>query len=114
MSGFLLRIIINAVIIIVVAAKLPGIFVDTLGGTLLGATIVGVANAAIRPILAIVALPLNSLTLGSITVMTNIFTPFMVVKTLPGIQITGIVTLLASILLMSLCSVTLSKVIHDR
>ena len=36
MAGFLLRILINAVILFAVVAKLPGIFVDTLGGTLLG------------------------------------------------------------------------------
>ncbi|SMC40744.1 phage holin family protein [Sporomusa malonica] len=114
MSGFLLRIIINAVILIVVVTELPGVFVDTLGGTLLGAAIVGLANAAIRPMLAIAALPFDMLTLGSITVMTNIFTPLMVVKALPGFQISGAVTLLTGILLMTLCSFTLSKVIHDR
>ncbi|HWR42475.1 phage holin family protein [Sporomusa sp.] len=114
MSGFLLRIIINAVILIVVVAELPGIFVDTLGGTLLGATIVGLANAAIRPLLAVAALPFNALTLGGITVMTNIFTPFMVVKALPGFQISGAVALMTGVLLMTVCSFMLSKVIHDR
>lgn len=114
MSGFLLRIIINAVILFMVAVELPGIFVDTLGGTLLGATIVGVANAAIRPLLSIADLPLSFMNLGGITVVTNVFTPFMVVKALPGFQITGMVASLAGILLITLCSVTLSKVIHDR
>ncbi|WP_425058444.1 hypothetical protein SCACP_30950 [Sporomusa carbonis] len=114
MTGFLLRIIVNAVILIVVVAELPGIFVDTLGGTLLGAVIVGLANAAIRPVLAIAALPFNALTLGGITFMTNIFTPLMVVKALPGIQISSAVMSAAGILLMTLCSFTLTKVIHDR
>lgn len=114
MSGFLLRIIINAVILFMVVVKLPGIFVDTLGGTLLGAAIVGVANAAIRPLLSIADLPLTFSNLGGITVMTNIFAPLMVVKALPGFQVSGMVTSLAGILLMTLCSFTLSKVIHDR
>jgi putative membrane protein len=113
-TGFLLRIIINAVILMVVVAEIPGVFVDTLGGTLLGATIVGLANAAIRPLLALTELPFNLVTLGSITVMTNICTPLMVVKTLPGFQITGALALLTSVLLMTLCSFTLSKVIKDR
>lgn len=114
MSGFLLRIIINAVIIYMVVVKLPGIFVDTLGGTLLGATIVGVANAAIRPLLSIVDLPLTFLNLSGITVVTNVFTPLMVVKALPGFQITSIIASLVGIVLMTLCSITLSKVIRDR
>lgn len=114
MSGFLLRIIINAVILVVLVAELPGVFIDTLGGTLLGGAIVGLANAAIRPLLAVAAVPVNAITLGSFTVITNIFTPLMVVKTLPGFQISGAITTLTGILLMTLCSFTLSKVIHDR
>lgn len=114
MTGFLLRIIINAAIIVVVVIELPGIFVDTLGGTLLGGAIVGLANAAIRPLLTLAALPFNLLTLGGITVMTNIFAPLMVVKTLPGFQISGALTTLAGVLVMTLCSFTLSKIIQDR
>ena len=114
MTGFLLRIIINSAILVVMVAQLPGVFVDTLGGTLLGATIVGLANAAIRPLLALAELPFNMLTLGGVTVMTNIFTPLMVVKALPGFQVTGVIALLAGVSLMTLCSFTLSKVIQDR
>jgi putative membrane protein len=114
LTGFLLRIIINALILILLVAELPGVFVDTLGGTLLGGVIVGLANAAIRPLLMIAAIPFNLLTLGSITFITNIFTPFMVVKALPGFQISSVVASCAAIMLMTLCSFTLSKVIHDR
>lgn len=114
MAGFLLRIIINAVVLFFVAVKLPGVFVDTLGSTLLGATIVGLANAAIRPLLSLAALPFNTMTLGSLTFVTNIFTPLMVVKTLPGVQISSFLAPLAGIVLVSLCSFTLTKVIHDR
>lgn len=114
MTGFLLRIIINAVLLIMLVVELPGIFVDTLGGTLLGGVIVGLANAAIRPLFMIAALPFDLPTLGGITFMTNIFTPLMVVKALPGFQISSIVASLTGILLLTLCSFTLSKIIHDR
>lgn len=114
MTGFLLRIIINAVILIMLVVELPGIFVDTLGGTLLGGVIIGLANAAIRPLLMLAAAPFNLLTLGGITFMTNIFTPFMVVEALPGFQISSVLASLTSVLLMTLCSFTLTKLIQDR
>jgi len=114
LTGFLLRIIINAVILIMLAVELPGVIVDTLGGTLLGGAIVGLANAAIRPILLIAALPFNLPTLGSITFATNIFTPFMVVKTLPGFEISSLMTSIIGVMLLTLCSFALSKIIHDR
>ncbi len=114
MSGFLLRILINAIIICAVVTELPGIFVDTLGGTLLGATIIGIANAAIRPLLTLAAMPLNAVTVGGVAFFTNLVAPLAVVKALPGFQVSSFVAPLAGILLMTLCSYTLTRVIQDR
>lgn len=114
MSGFLLRIIINAGFLCMVVVKLPGIFVDTLGGTLLGAAIIGLANAVIRPVLSLVAIPLDSVAAGGLAFFTNLVAPVMVVMTLPGFQISSVLAPLAGILLMTACSYTLTKVIQDR
>jgi putative membrane protein len=59
-------------------------------------------------------MPFDWLTLGGVTFVTNLFTPFMVVKALPGFYISSVMAPLAGILLMTVCSVTLSKVIQDR
>lgn len=114
MCGFLLRIIINSVILFFLMVEIPGVFVDTLGGTLLGAAIIGLANAAVRPILTLAAMPFNWVTLGGFTFFTNILAPLMVVKMLPGFQVSSFLAPMASVIVMTLCSSTLSKVIHDR
>lgn len=114
MAGFLLRIIINAVMICAVVVKLPGVFVDTLGGTLLGAAIIGLANAAIRPLLNFAELPLTTLTVGGCAFVTNLVAPLAVVKALPGFQISSLMAPMAGVMLMTVCSYTLTKVIHDR
>lgn len=114
MCGFLLRIIINAVVLFFVIVELPGVFVDTLGSTLAGAAIVGLANAAVRPLLTLASIPFDWLTVGGITFFTNIAAPFMVIKALPGFQISSIIAPVAGVLLMTICSSTLSKVIKDR
>jgi len=113
-SGFLLRILINAIIICAIVVELPGIFVDTLGGTLLGAAIIGIANAAIRPLLILASMPFNTVTVGSFAFFTNLLAPLAVVKALPGFQVSSFMAPLAGILLMTLCSYTLTKVIQDR
>jgi len=113
-SGFLLRILINAIIICAVVVELPGIFVDTLGGTLLGAAIIGVANAAIRPLITLASMPLNTVTVGSLAFFTNLLAPLAVVKALPGFQVSSFLAPLAGIMLMTLCSYTLTRVIQDR
>lgn len=114
MSGFLLRILINAILLCTIVAEIPGIFVDTLGGTLLGAAIIGVANAAIRPLLTLAAMPFNAVTIGSVAFFTNLLAPLAVVKTLPGFQVSSFLAPLAGLVLMTVCSYTLTRVIQDR
>ncbi|MBP2655259.1 MAG: Mycobacterial 4 phage holin, superfamily [Firmicutes bacterium] len=114
MAGFLLRIIINAVVLFLLVVELPGIFVDTLGSTLLGAAIIGLANAAIRTVFSMVSAPFDTVTLGGWTFITNLLAPLMVIKTLPGCQISSFFAPVFGVLLMTVCSYTLSKFIHDR
>ena len=114
MCGFLLRIIINAVLLFLVIAELPGIFVDTLGGMLLGVLIVGIVNAAVRPIMMLAPRPLNWLHSGGATFVMNILAPLLVIKALPGFQIYSMTAPVVGVCLMTVCSCTLSKVIQDR
>lgn len=113
MCGFILRIVINGIVLFLVF-HLPGIFVDTLGGTLAGAAVIGVANAAIRPLLSLAAAPFDWITVGGITFFTNIAAPLMVVKTIPGIQVSSVLAPAVGVLFMTVFSSTVSKLIQDR
>lgn len=114
MSGFLLRIVIIAVLLVVGLFELAGIFIDTFGGSLLGSTFIGVVNAAIRPLLVTMSAPLDAVTLAGCTFLANIFAPLAVIMTLPGYQISGLTSLLLGAIALTLCSVALSKTIQDR
>lgn len=114
MCGFLLRMILNGVLLFLLIVELPGVFVDTLGGALLGAAIIGIANGVVRPLLALKDKHLNWVTLGGLTFFMNILTPFMVIKALPGFQIYSMIAPVTSVCLMTVCSCTLSRVIKDR
>lgn len=114
MCGFLLRIIINAVILFFIMIESSGIFVDTLGGMLLGVLIIGIVNAALRPILIGRDRLFNWLNLGGITFFMNIVTSILIIKMLPGFQVNSMITPLIGVFLLTICSCTLSKVIQDR
>lgn len=114
MCGFLLRIMINAVLLFLVIAELPGIFVDTLGGMLLGVLIVGIVNAAVRPMMRLGSRPLNWLHLGGATFAMNIVAPLLIIKALPGFQVYSMTAPVVGVFLMTICSCTLSRVIQDR
>ena len=62
--GILFTWIIITIAILVAAYLIPGIRVDSLGGAIIGAAILGLLNTLIRPILFILTLPLTILTLG--------------------------------------------------
>jgi putative membrane protein len=69
--GLLIRLILNAVALIVVAYVVPGVHVSGFVGALIAGLILGIVNAIIRPILVILSLPLEILTLGLFTLVIN-------------------------------------------
>jgi len=69
--GLLIRLVVNAIALIAVAYIVPGIHVYGIGGALLAALILGIVNAVIRPILIIISLPIEILTLGLFVLVIN-------------------------------------------
>ena len=114
MSGFLLRILINALMLFALAVKLPGIFIETYGSTLLSCALIGLVNAAIRPLFTRGALPLTLAVLGSFTLAVNVFMPLAVAISVPGFKISGFFAATGGALLLTACSYVCSKMIQDR
>jgi putative membrane protein len=113
-AGFLLRCIFNSIVLVCVVGTMPGIFVDTLGVTLVGATMMGVANAFIRPVLTLLSVPLESLGLGLTTVVTNVTVPTVAFSVLPGIEIHGLQAILILMSGLSISSYFFTRCIQDR
>ena len=71
MRGLVIRFLVSAVALGVTAWIVPGIHRGSLGGLLAAALILGILNAIIRPILILLTLPINLLTLGLFTFVVN-------------------------------------------
>jgi putative membrane protein len=69
--GFLIRLVVNAAALIAVTYIIPGIHVSGILGALIAALILGIVNAILRPVLIIISLPLELLTLGLFTFFIN-------------------------------------------
>ncbi|HTD34856.1 MAG TPA: phage holin family protein [Candidatus Elarobacter sp.] len=69
--ALLVRLVVNAVALIVVAYVVPGIHVNGIGSALVAAIVLGVVNAVLRPILVVLSLPLELVTLGLFTLVIN-------------------------------------------
>lgn len=68
---FLIRVIVNAVALLIVAYILPGVSVTGVVGALVAAFVLGIVNAILRPILILLTLPIQLITLGLFTFIIN-------------------------------------------
>lgn len=76
--------IISALVILSAAYLLPGIHVAGVTTALAVALVLGVFNAILRPILVLLTLPINILTLGLFTLAINAFLVMIVAVIVPG------------------------------
>ncbi|MFH1366485.1 MAG: phage holin family protein [Patescibacteria group bacterium] len=86
---FILRLVINALIIIGITYLVPGISVSSFYTALLVAVILGLVNAIIRPIIILLTLPVNILTLGLFTLVINALLFWFVSTVVKGFTVEG-------------------------
>lgn len=87
--GFLLQWVVSSVAIVITAYLLPGVAVESLLAALVTALILGLVNAVIRPILILLTLPLNILTLGLFTLVINALMVMLAAAIVPGFTVQG-------------------------
>jgi putative membrane protein len=109
--NFIIRLVLNAVALLIVAYIVPGVHVTSFGGALLAAFILGIVNAILRPLLFILTLPLQILTLGLFTLVINGFLFWMVASFHIGLVVDGFWTAFWGALILSLISLVLSSLV---
>ncbi|MBU4314850.1 phage holin family protein [Patescibacteria group bacterium] len=101
----LLRWLINAVALLLLTELLAGFHVDTFYHALIAALVLGLINAVIRPILLVLTLPVNLLTLGLFTFVVNALMILLMGTIVKGVQIEGFWTALAGAIILWTVSV---------
>ena len=104
MTGLLIRWVINALGLILIANIIEGVSLQGFSAALIAILVLGVANAVIRPILRILTLPLTIITLGLFTFVLNGFILYMVASVVNGFQIDGFLAAIIATILLSLVS----------
>lgn len=87
--SLLINWIVSALVILVVSYLLPGVHVQDFLTALAVALVLGVINAIIKPIVIILTLPINILTLGLFTFVINAFLILLVSALVPGFSVNG-------------------------
>lgn len=95
-----------AVIAIAIATYiLPGVHILDMAAAFVAALVLGVVNAVFRPVLLLLTLPINFLTLGLFTFVINAFLVLLVSALVPGFQVDGFGWALLFSLVLSLVNI---------
>jgi putative membrane protein len=114
MNGLLIRWLILTVAIMIAAYLFSGIQVAGFGSALVAALVLGILNAFFRPILLILTLPINILTLGLFTFVINALLLLMTSGVIGGLQVSSFGAALLGSLIISLVSWLLSSFINGQ
>jgi putative membrane protein len=112
--GFLIRLCLNALALLIVSTVIPGIEVRGVLAALSAAFFLGLVNAVVRPILLILTLPLTIVTLGLFIPVMNAFLLKLVSLMIQGFEVHGFWSAVFGALLLSIVSGLLSLFINDR
>lgn len=111
---FILRWLVNTIGLLVTAYLIPGIRFETYITALIAALVLGIINAIIRPILLVLTLPINILTLGIFTLFINAFLFWLAARLVPGFFIVDYATAFWAALVFSIISWFTGAIIADK
>jgi len=114
MKGIFLRWLILTFAIIATSYLIDGIQVSGFASAFFAAAILGILNAFFRPILLILTLPVNILSLGLFTFVINAIVLMMVSGVISGFEVYGFWSAVFGSLLISLVSWLLTSFIGER
>ena len=114
MKGLVIRWLVLAAAIMAASYLLEGIEVKGFFPALGAAAMLGILNAFFRPVLLILTLPINILSLGLFTFIINALMLKMASGVIPGFDIRGFWTALFGALIITLISWLLNAFISER
>jgi putative membrane protein len=112
--GFILRIIVYTLALLLAPHVVPGIRLDGLASALVAGLLLGLVNAIVRPILVVLTFPITLLTLGLFLLVLNAFCLWLVSVFVSGLHVAGFWPAFWGALLVSVVSWILTALISDR
>ena len=108
MIEFVLHIVVTAALLFIVGHLVSGIDVEDGGSAVIGALVLGFANAFIRPLLVLLTFPIMLLTLGLFTWVVNAFMLKLTAAFVPGFKVEGFGSAMIGSLLLGILNLGVS------
>ena len=97
----LIHVLVSALAVYVTARLLPGVHLAGFGSAVIAAVVLGLVNGLVRPILFILTLPINIMTLGLFTLVIIGVCVELAAMIVPGFKVDGFLWALAFALVLS-------------
>lgn len=114
MFGFFLTTLISALSLLVVDLVVPGVTISTFPAALLAAISIGFVNGSIKPVLSILALPINFLTLGAFSLVVNGVCFWLASLLVPGFAVHGLLAMILAPVVLSFASTFLNRYFAEK
>ncbi len=108
MTKLVLRWALNSFALFFVMRLVPGIHIDRFRGLLLATLVIGLLNVFLKPIIVLLTLPVNLMTLGLFTFVINGVIFYLAAHLVPGFHVTGFGAAFIAALLFSLFTFVLN------
>lgn len=106
----LLRWFLYSLVILFIAWLIPGISVSGIQSALIAIVIIGLINAVLKPLVYLITLPINLLTLGLFSLVINALLFMLAGYLTPGFNVEGFWSALLGSLILSALSVPINKI----
>jgi len=113
MKGLVIRWLVSALALYLTSMIVRGIVIDGVAALLFAAITIGVLNAVVRPVILLLTLPLNVLTLGLFTLVVNAGMLWLASKVVIGFTVNGFWSALGGWLLMSFFTFLINLLIGE-
>jgi putative membrane protein len=111
MVPFFAHLVVSAGLLLLVAHLVRGVEIRGWGSAFLGALVLGLVNAVVRPVMVILTLPLTILTFGLFLLVINALMLWLASAFVPGIRIYGFWPAFVGSILLSLLNVAVSMIV---
>lgn len=111
MVAFFVHLLVTAALLLLVANLVSGVRVAGWGEAFLGALVLGLVNAFVRPVMVLLTLPLTVLTFGLFLLVINAIVLWLVAALVPGIEVRGFGPALLGSLLLTVLNVAVALLV---
>ncbi|MCU0482909.1 MAG: phage holin family protein, partial [Chloroflexi bacterium] len=103
--------VVQAAVLMLVGHLVPGILVESAAAALFAAVMLGLLNALVRPVIILLTLPLNVVTVGLLSLVVNAMMLTLAAPFVPGFEVTSFAGAFAAALVITVLTTLISVVV---